>query len=95
METRNNSLGNVPFAGTGKNHDTWRVLALWVDYEFSLIKPSAATQSSLKSALESEIHQQNALRTIHMESIGNNASGHAASDMYTYKNKNCKHCKLF
>lgn len=53
----NNSLGNVPLAEAGKKHNTWRLFALLVDYDFPLIKSSAATQSSLRSALESKIHQ--------------------------------------
>lgn len=55
--TRNNILGNVPLTGTVKDRGIWRVIALWVDYDFPLIKSSAAIQSSLQNALKSKVHQ--------------------------------------
>ena len=94
--TRNNCLGNAPLAGTEKKKSWYlKSFSTWDGLWFSIKQVKCYYPVFMRKVHYSKIHRSNALRTFHMETIGNNTCWHMANDMYTYKNKTYKQCRLF
>lgn len=87
--TRNNCLENVPLVGTEKKKSWYlKSFSTWDGLWFSIKQVKRYYPVVMRKVHYSKIHRSNALRTFHMETIGNNTCWHMANDMSTYKNKN-------